>query len=427
MRKVASRVRLAPLVGLVVAVGFAGTAQASGFQLREQGAEDLGLAVAGSAARADGLSTVYFNPAGMTRLHGTQIGGSASFIAPSAKFSSGGATTRAGTGIAGGNGGDAGVPTPLAANYLMTEVTPDLRLGLAINTPWGLGTKYESDWVGRYHAIETSMLTINVAPSVAYKLGKLSLGGALQVEYARAKLSNAVDFGLLMRTTPGSADGFALVEGDSLAVGTRLGLLYEFDPATRAGITWHSGMTHKVEGSAEFSNVPAALSRNFQKNDATSKLVVPDVVTASLYRDITPSLALMGTVEWTNWSRFRSMVINFSSPTLSPSITPEHWKDSWLLSVGGKYKVTDRLALLGGLAYDQSPVPDEYRTPRIPDQSRTWISLGATYDLSQAVSFSAGYTHIFAKEADLNLREPATTGAPGFSKGNVTGTYDSSV
>jgi long-chain fatty acid transport protein len=400
------------LCGLAMAFA-GGQAFAAGFQLKEQSAAGLGTAYAGSTARADDASTIFFNPAGMTRLNGTQITTGAAYIAPQSDFSGSGVTsTGASTGSL--SGGDAGRNALLPSFYGMYSLSDDFKVGLSVNTPWGLTTKYESDWAGRYQAIKSDLRTIDVVPSVAYRVNDtLSVGGGIIFQRIEAELTNAVyNMGL------SAVDGMGKVEGEDWGYGVNLGAMLEFSPTSRVGINYRSRIQHELEGSISYNNVAAAIATagNMHDDSATAKVTIPDVVSIGGYHELSPEWALVGEVSWTNWSLFDHLTID--SATGRDTTTDEKWKDSWFFSAGTIYKPTDKWTLRGGLAYDSSPVSDSHRTARIPDEDRIWVATGASYQLTDAVQLDAGYTHIFVNSASIN----ETT-----SQGTLSGSYDNSI
>ncbi len=400
------------LCGLALAVGV-GQAQAAGYQLKEQSAEGLGNAFAGATAKASDASTIFYNPAGMTRLQGTQVTTGAAYIAPQADFVGSGVTS---TGASTGSvaGGDAGRDALLPSFYGMYSVSDDLKIGLSVNTPWGLTTKYESDWAGRYQAIKSDLRTIDVVPSVAYRVNdQLSLGGGVIFQRIEAELTNAVfNFGLTAQ------DGLGKVEGDDWGYGVNLGALYEFSPTSRVGINYRSRIHHELKGDITYDNVHAniAAAGNMHNDTATAKVTIPDVVSVGAYHQLSPEWAVVGEASWTNWSLFDHLTID--SATGRDTTTDEKWKDSWFFSAGGIYTPSEKWTLRGGVAYDMSPVSDAHRTARIPDQDRIWLASGASYQLTPAVQLDLGYTHIFVKDASLNERT---------SQGTVRGSYESSI
>lgn len=391
-------------------------ALASGFQLREQSTEGLGNAFAGSAAKAQDLSTIFYNPAGMTLLDGNAAQNDVTYIMPTATFT--GSATRnpavGGAKTGSSTGGDAGVDAPLGAFYAMMSVSPDLKLGLAVNTPFGLETDYDSDWVGRYQALRSKLMTLDITPSVAYRVNNhLSIGGGLNFQYISATLTNAIDNRLAGR----ASDGEAKVKGEDWGAGVNLGAMYEFSPTSRVGLNYRSRVQHELEGTLSYTNVvnAGALSR-LLTSDATAKVTTPDIVSLGAYHELSPKWAVMGELQYTNWSLFDHLTVDAENGT--DSYVNEDWKDTYFVSLGATYKPGEKWKLQTGIGYDMSPVPEAHRTARIPDQDRLWLSLGGGYQLTPNVSLAAAYTHIFVRDADIN----ETT-----SFGTLTGSYSNAV
>lgn len=380
-------------------------AAASGFALIEESASGLGNAFAGGAASAEDTSTLFFNPAGMTRLSGQQMSLVLHAIKPSVEFSNTASTAAPGRPL-GNSGGDAGHWAAVPNLYYVAELSPQLRAGVGISSPFGLKTDYESNWMGRFQAIKSELQTININPSLAYKINdKLSVGVGLDAQYIKAELTNAVNLGV--------AEGFAQVKGDDWSVGYNLGVLYELDQATRFGLAYRSDVRHKLEGDVTFSGgVPAP------NGPISAEMTLPETVSLSGFHQINPQWAVMGDVTWTRWSRFKELRIVRDTGAVV-GLTTENWDDTLRYALGADYQATDKLKLRSGIAYDQSPVSDPYRTARIPDANRVWLTFGASYKLTQADSLDAGYAHIFVNNASINSGTAST--------GKLVGTYSNSV
>ncbi len=418
---------------------------AAGFALIEQSVGGLGNAYAGGSAIAEDASTVFFNPAGMSRLKGSQFIAGGHIIMPSATFHNEGSThilqqvTKAP--LSGGNGGEGGVIGFAPNLYVTKQVNDRFTLGLGINAPFGLATDYDRTWVGRYHAIESDVLTVNVNPSVSYRVNdKLSLGAGLSAQYIKAKLSNAIDFGTLdaagllpgvpkgaLHLVPQMADGFAEMEGDNWGFGFNLGLLFEMNQNTRLGLAYRSRVKHTLSGTVDFANVPAALAGVFKHDAITADITLPDTLSASLAHQVTPEWTVMADVTWTNWSLFDELRVNFDSPALAPrpSVTTTNWKDNFRYSVGVTYAPKANWTYRLGLAYDQTPIRNaQYRTPRIPDGSRTWTALGIGYRVSDRLTLDLGYAHLFVNDPQV---AKSLTNPEDATRGGLTGRFDAYV
>ena len=380
-------------LGLALA-GVAGLTHAAGFALIEQNASGLGNAFAGQAASAQDASTIFFNPAGMTLLPDRQLVVAGHLIKPQAEFSG---TSN----IGGGDGGDAGGLALVPNAYFAYRLTPDIHVGIGMNAPFGLKTEYDSTWAGRTQAIKSELKVINLNPSIAWKASEsLSLGAGLSLQYAKATLTNLA-----------GAAGLATIEGDDYSWGFNLGALWQLSDATRIGLAYRSEVEQKLEGTAQFSVVSAL------NGPVTADLTLPDSASLSLLHKLSPRLELLADITWTGWSDFHELRIKRTTGA-TLGLTPENWSDNYRYSVGANYRLNDQLTLRGGVAYDETPVSDAFRTARIPDESRTWVAFGAQYRLSGKSAIDVGYAHLFVQDARINKTESGVV---------LTGTYDASV
>jgi long-chain fatty acid transport protein len=437
---------------LFILGGFSGTAQASGFALIEQSVSAMGNAYAIGSAGIDDASTIYFNPAGMTRLPGGQLSGAVHIVDSNVDFTGEGFYNPSNPAIKfGGLGGqfyggdghvDVGLTKAIPNFYVSYEYKPDIWFGLGVNVPFGLETDYEGDWVGRYHSIKSDLLTVNINPSVAFRIGEhASLGIGVSAMYADATLTQAIDFGLLgvLQGVPGfgpadlgNVDGKAKIKGDDWGFGANLGLLLEPAPGTRLGIHYRSPVNLNLDGNATF-DVPdkaqpiAQATGAFVRTGDGANISLPATLSISAYHEFSPRLALMGDITWTQWSTFQNLVIEFDNPAQSDSITPLNWKDILRYSVGASYRYNKAWILRGGLAYDKTPIPNaDLRTPRVPGNSRTWLAVGAGYHYSDTLSFDVGYAHLFVDDTRITSADAhSPTLSPGAHK--LNGKYDASV
>ncbi|WP_029006839.1 OmpP1/FadL family transporter [Azospirillum halopraeferens] len=405
-------------------------ALSAGFALKEQSVSGQGTSFAGITAGGNGdASAMFFNPAAMGLAQGHELVQTFTYIGPHAEPHDLRATRAAGAGgtpIAGNaDPGDIAQDAVMPAGYAVYAVSPDLRIGISGNGPWGLVTAYPYDWVGRYHGVRSDLRTYNFTPTVSYRvIPEVILGAGLQVQYVKAKLSAVSDAGLALGR-PGALDVTSDLKGDDLAFGATAGLIYRPAPGTRFGLSYRSPVFHKLEGDISFTGVPPTLSRAFPASAAHAKLTTPEVVSFGAYHELSDRWAVMADVQWTNWSRFKELRVSFDDPTLADSVTEERWNDSWFVSAGAAYRVSDRLTLRTGVAFDRTPMTDEFRTPRIPDENRYWLSVGAGYQITDSIRIDAAYTHIFVSDAKLSLTDDLT--GPERGRGTLTGRYENHV
>jgi len=409
----------------------AGQAGASGFALIEQGS-GLGNAFAGGAASAEDATTVFFNPAGMSRLSGKQMSVGASAITPSAKFSDSG-STGAVLQPAGGNGGDAGGTALVPNGYFTMEIDPALHFGFGVNVPFGLQTDYDANWIGRFQAIKSKLEAINLNPSVSYQLNdSVSVGGGLNYQRVSGELTSAVNYSAaafaaggapLLGAIGGSGvEGVSTMTGSDSAWGYNLGALFEMSQDTRVGVAYRSQMKYTLSGTINFSGVPAPLAASplLANGDVILPITLPDSFSVSAFHKMNNGWDVMADASWTGWSVFKELKIDRTNGSNVQTVQ-ENWKDTWRFSAGANYHYNDQWLARVGVAYDQAPVSDAYLTARIPDNDRTWLTLGGQYKPSRESVFDFGYAHLFVKDPTIADNQAAG------GKGNLVGNYSNSV
>ncbi|MGB5276723.1 MAG: outer membrane protein transport protein [Gammaproteobacteria bacterium] len=430
------------VLGLCLAV-YSTQSHSSGFALIENSASGQGNAFAGAAAAAEDASTIWFNPAGMMKIKDDQILIAGHYIAPKSSFTNGNSVDASGTPLTGPDD-DGGIDAFVANFYWMMGLADNMKVGLGITTPFGLTTIYDDTWKGRYHAVESDLRTINFNPSIAYQVNdKLSLGGGVNLMLADVTLTSAVDFGALcyaalnpatctaLGNTPQGSDGFGDLTADNfsdLGWGLNLGLMYDFTPSTRMGVAWRSETKIKVDGDAKFK-VPATASFApslgiFIDSGIKAEVTLPQSFSVSLAHE-RDKWTWLADITWTGWSSFQELRIKYDNPNQPDTVTTEDWNDTFRYSVGADYTLNTKWTLRGGLAYDETPIPNaERRTPRIPDNSRTWLSLGAGYTINSSFIVDVGYSHLFISDTPINnTLENTSCCLPA----TLNGTYTSSV
>ncbi|BCR05845.1 aromatic hydrocarbon degradation protein [Desulfuromonas versatilis] len=445
------------VVGVLCLMLTASPAFSAGFALIEQGVSNLGNAFAGGSAIAEDATTIFFNPAGLTRLEGQQAIAAIHFIKPSAKFDKDRAenvfsTPSAPAPINGSEGGDAGKLGVAPNLYYAINLDNGWAFGLGINAPFGLATEYDKTWVGRYHAVDSKVLTVNINPSAAYRINdQLSVGAGVSAQYIEAELSSMIDFGLQaaqlnagfapLASNP-QADVFADLKADDWSYGYNLGLLYEVTKDSRLGMAYRSRIKHELEGDADFE-VPSAFlagfpagpgvtlatiaNSTFTSQGVRGDITLPASASLSYYHRYNPRWAVMADVTWTEWSTFDKLLIEFDGTLANnPSLTTENWDDSWRYSLGTTFNPNESWALRFGLAFDEEPIPDaEHRTPRIPGEDRFWTAFGFGYKFNRSASLDFGYAHLFVKDSKIN--KTAAPGTEDAGRGTLVGTYENSV
>jgi len=421
---------------LVAAASFSSLSYGAGFAIQEQSVTGLGRAFAGSAAVAEDASTIFFNPAGLTYLSHSELAVGLNFIAPQTEFRDEGSSLpiALGGGALSGSDSEDGNKSALVPNFYFAYKFNDKAVaGLGINAPFGLVTKYDDDWKGRYHAIESDLKTVNINPSFAFKpTEKLSLGFGVSVQYIDLKLTQAVDFGAACAVaavgacaTPQGFDGKAKLTADDWSWGYNLGLIFQATEATRLGLSYRSKVSHHLTGEGKFT-IPdnafvqgVAAAGGFTNNSISGDVDLPESVSFAIHHQVNSKWTIMADATWTRWDRFQDLTINSATGNRLNSSKEEKWDNTMRYGIGADYKHDDKWTFRGGIAYDETPVSSEYRTARIPDNDRKWVSLGASYKMRDNLTIDAGYSHLFVSDPKID-----ETDSNGYS---LTGKYDASV
>lgn len=426
---------IAVLIGGILSV-FSQNLMAGGFLLFEQGVKGLGNAFAGGSAIAEDASTIFFNPAGITRLSGSQIEAAGYYIIPQAEFDDKGSTVTpvfGGAPLTGGDGGDAGVAAFVPNFYFAQEITDKFHAGIGISVPFGLATEYNRNWVGRYHAIKSELLTIDINPTVAYRLNQwLSLGAGISAQYIDAELTNAVDFGtggLIggAPTVPQSLDGFVKLKADDWGWRWNFGILFEPIENLRFGLAYRSDIDYTLQGDANFKTpaaaVPIAIGAGLVDTDAKADIELPGHASLSAYWRLHKKFAIMADIFWTHWSELEELFIELDTGT--NVVTTLDWDNTFRYAFGATYYHNQNWTFRGGVAYDETPIPNnKLRTPRVPGNDRIWTTIGLSYRFSDKIGFDLAYAHLFVDEPKIRKTGLETEDIP---RGALRGNYDATV
>jgi long-chain fatty acid transport protein len=387
-------------------------AQAGGFALREQSVVGQGASFAGVAA-GGAASSMFWNPATMTQQYGLSFESGAALIVPNASHSYSSSTLATAVPALFGptteNSGDWAV---VPSSYTTYQFNDRFWVGMSVNAPYGLSVSFPKQWAGAGYAQDTDLKTYSFGPSAAVKVNDwISVGGGLQVQYMKAS------YGQLGSPVPTTVFNLS---GSGWAFGWTAGVTLTPLAGTEIGLGYRSALNQKLDGNIS-GGVGAATNGSVELT-----VNLPDVASLGIRQRIGDSFTLLGTIEWTNWSRIgTSNVLQASgAPALSPTgaaITlPFQYDDGWFYSIGGEYVVRPNLTLRAGIGYEKSPVTDNVRTPRLPDNDRYWFSAGASYKPAEfpGLVFDLAYTYIDVVDTHIDIS--AASGNPWL---NATGTY----
>lgn len=401
-------------IGAGLALAAPLVARAGSFQLNDVSAASLARAHAGDASDNTDATAVYYNPALLTRLKRMQFIIGATDYAIHGEFSKTSATDLTGQPLSGGNGGDMG-----SHNRLGSGVTPAFSFaaplnnrtvfGIGLNVPFGLTTTYDGNSVLRYQAQYTSIEVIDINPSVAYQVSNdFSIGFGVDAAYWEAKLTNQIDYGAVCYSKlgpitcnnlglyPQSHDGYFQISGTDWAYGWNAGLAWHHGPTT-VGLAYRSRLFFNVAGTAEYNNVPAVFSSSgaFRNTGANTRVSLPDTIDLSWTQDLDSAWSLSATLRYVRWGVFNGFTITYDNPNQPPTSVVYDYRNVWYGALGVDWRLNPAWTLHGGVAYDESPIRDQYRDPRLPGSNRRWVAAGATWNLSPQANLSVGYAHLF--------------------------------
>jgi len=381
-------------------------ARSAGFFLQEQSPAASGRAFAGDAAAAEDASTIFYNPAGMTELRGGLQGEAGVYlIAPEATLSDRGSTASTGGGAAAPVGGlsqDQGFnPQASGDLYVAGRVTDGWWLGLGVTVPFGLRDHYQLNYFGRYDSTKTELRTVDVAPSTGVAVTRwLSVGAGLDIQRADAKFEQAL-------VNPGgmspSTDGLFDADGGDWGVGFNVGVLVKPIEDLRVGITYRSGVDHKVKGNSQ-TEIPSVLS---SAKAVTGHFNLPDITSVGVAYDYSPSITLLAQADYYGWRRFKQIRLSFADGT--QQVIPENFRNSVGFSLGGEWRLAPAWTLRSGIEWDQTPTPSDGRSTAIPDSDRTWLALGVSYEVNDRIGLDLSYAHDFNNTASINRTNSVTS------------------
>ena len=384
---------------VVIVLALTEVSEAGGLFLTEIGTEDVALAGAGWAARAQDASTLFKNPAGMSRLEGNQFQGGVQAL----YYQSGGFS---GTNTPfGGNGGGNPIGVlPAASGFYVHSLNNDFKVGIGVFSNFGLGLKYEQGFVGRYYAKQTMLIGITFAPVASYRVNEqFSIGGGPNIMVARLKYTSNINNQL----PPGIGDGGVEVKDTTAGVGGQFGILYEPKKGSRVGVTYYSPIKLDFSDTPGFSNL-GTIGTALQNNGALNRrldldITVPQHVIVSGYHELTDAWAVMGDFGWENWSQFGKVDVAVVSSTTTSLTLDIDFKDTYHVGVGTQYRLNPEWLLNSGFAYDSSMVSAANRSVALPVSATYKWGLGANWLMNEKIKL--GFSYEFVYNGDISVSQ----------------------
>ena len=402
------------MASVVMILAVTEVSEAGGLFLTEFGTEDVALASAGWAARAQDASTLFKNPAGMSRLEGNQFQGGLQAL----YFESGGFS---GTNTPyGGNGGGNPIGVlPTASGFYVHSLGKDFKVGLGMLGNFGLALKNDQGFLGRYYVKQATLIGITFAPVASYQVNEyISIGGGPNVMLAYLKYTSNVN-NVFLHLAPGT--GRFIASDTTAGVGGQFGVLVEPKKGTRIGVTYYSPIKLNFSTTPTFSNL-GTIGGALQNNGLLTRnldlgMTVPQHVILSGYHELSDAWAIMGDFGWENWSQFGKVDVAVTGSQSSPSLTTtSNYNDIYHVAIGSQYRLNPKWLLNGGFAYDSSMVSAANRSIAMPVAANYKFGMGANWMMSQKVKLGFSYELIYSGDMSVSQNR-------GPLAGQVTGAY----
>ncbi|MGE8483095.1 MAG: OmpP1/FadL family transporter [Pseudomonas sp.] len=395
MKKVMLKTTLSLAVALASTQIFA-----SGFAINEQSISGMGTGFAGRSSAADDASTIFGNPAGMSRLKREQVTGGVALLDAHTDISH--ASSRPNSGS---NDGDMVPLVAVPMGYYVKPIDDHWAFGIGMYAPFGLVTDYENGFAGRYFGSKSEVKVITLQPTVSYAFNdKVSIGFGPTINRIEGTLESNLSI------TQAAPDGKVKIKGDDTALGYNISVLVQATDSTRVGLTYHSKVKYKLDGDTKVNyNVLAAVGQSpSQKYDASLDLTTPESVDLSLTHQFDDKWTLYAGSTWTRWSRLKDITVeNKGVPSILNgqfgTITEEqNWHDTWAHAIGASYQLNKEWVLRTGLSFDQAPTNNVNRSPRIPTGDRKIFSLGAGWSPTDDLTIDVAYSYLREESVKIN-------------------------
>lgn len=410
-------------------------ASASSFQILEQSPAHLGKAFAGTASDIADASSVFFNGAGIVEIEKPTLTLGGNVIFTQATFSNQNSNTN-------GTNGETDEIGYVPNVYYVHPLSARLSLGLGVNAPFGLASKYDDDWSGRYLATRSELQVANINAVAAYALtDKLSVGVGINYQHADVTLESQFDSTLGVNPSP-ATDSSAKITGDDDSFAADVSMYYAPTERTRFGLIWRQGGEFDLTGDATFSlnslcspgagfptgappapttGTICATSLNAVAGNAEARLQLPDTITLSGSHQLSDYWWVHGDVAWTEWSSIQTIDVTNSNNNLTINTLELLYDDTVRYALGFTHDSDCPWSWRFGIAFDEAPQTNPvYVNPRIPDQDRIWFSAGLNYEFSPNTSIDVGYSYIKVNEANIDNTNSQTGH-------QVDGSYDADV
>ncbi len=418
---------------IAAAISGADVAYAEGYQVNTLSARQNGMGHTGTALKL-GAESMIFNPGGLGFLDkNLDFQGSLTAVLADATAKTGGASYKTSNDPS----------TPMAFNLGMS-VYKNLKVGISFYTPYGSGINWGDNWPGAVLSQQVALKAFTVQPTVAYRiLPNLSVGAGAMITFGNVDLDKGLvspssmnvmlgSLGMDYRFTDTPAS-INLQGNAATTVGLNVGAMWDINRQWTVGASFRSKMNLKVkcgDASVRYSN---EMARNILEtqlgilDQANFTASMPAVAILNLgvsYRPV-DRLVLAFDAQWSGWSAYKSLDIEFLSETLAPfnQFITKNYHNSWTFHLGGQYDLTHRFQVRAGLMLDTTPVNIDHYNPETPGMTKIEPSVGFSFSPVKNFSIDASVLYV----AGLGRDNASCTYTDLILKRDVTFTADYSV
>lgn len=388
------------------------SAYAGGITLYEIATPEVRLASAGWSSRAEDPSTVFTNPAGMTRLPCAEMQVGIEAINAKIEFDKSRRTTVAGV------NGDASIWLPSGSFFCVTPVNEKFSVGVGSFGYFGSDLHYTDDsWVGRYYVDYAFLEGFSLVGSAAYQMtDSFSFGLGINAMYALFREKNSI-----RNSLDSLKDGFLKMHDESLAAGAVAGILYQFSPCTRLGIQYLSPIQLHFQDTPTFVGIGPTLENVLRATGVLNSKVqiharVPQSVMVSLFHAFNSRWSVMVDGGWQQWSQFQKVSVTLASTAANTLTFLPTYQDTWHGALGVEYHPNCEWTLSAGFAYDSSAISDANRTLDFPIGEQWRFGTGGRWQYSDALSFDLCYEMSWSGNLPVDVNK-------GPLVGHVTGVF----
>ena len=382
---------------------------ANGLAVNEQSASGMGTSFAGRSSSAIDASTVFGNPAGMSRLNRAEVSVGAAAIWPETDIEVSSSNDFNYT-----NKGDIAPDAIVPFAYYVRPLNEKWHFGLGLYVPFGVISDYEKSFQGRDHGLYSKVQVTTLQPTVSYRLNdRVAVGFGPTINKIDGKLTSNPTANL------GLPDSYVRIKGDDIGYGYNLGILVDVTQRLSWGLSYRSKVDYELEGSISFSGFPDGFGYNDSRHSGTVDITLPESVDTSITYQANDKWTLYAGSVWTRWSRLKQLEVVHQGPQPDP-LEPLNWENSWSHAIGVAYQATPSVVLRSGFALDASPTSNEHRTVRIPVSNRKIYSLGLGWDIDQDWTLDVAYAYVDESKGQVNQEAS-------FPSAEYTARYDNSA